>query len=54
MSGYKHLYLKLFNAITDIIETLKKVQIETEEEYLKLCEKEDDENKLVNFNVFKD
>lgn len=49
MTDYKQLYSKMFNAITDTIESLKQVQIEAEEDYLKLCES-DSESKIVQFN----
>lgn len=35
MTDYKELYFKLFNEITDIIEKLKKIQQEAEEECIK-------------------
>ncbi len=34
MANYKELYLVLFNGITDIIETLKKLQVLCEEMYM--------------------
>ena len=40
MSYYKKMYCKMFNKITDIIEELKKLQLETEEIYI---ETDDDE-----------
>ena len=49
MTDYQKLYSKMFNAITDTIENLKKVQIEAEEEYLKLYEN-DSETKIIQFN----
>jgi len=49
MTDYQKLYSKMFNAITDTIEHLKQVQIEAEEDYLKLCEN-DGESKIVQFN----
>ena len=42
-------YSKMFNAITDTIENLKKAQIEAEEEYLKLYEN-NDTTKIVKFS----
>ena len=44
MPDYQKLYHKLFNDITDIIETLKKSQQEAEELYLESCEEEDEAN----------
>ena len=38
MAEYEKLYYKAFNAITDIIEVLKKLQQELEEEFLASCE----------------
>ena len=32
--NYKEMYIKLFNSVTDIIESLKKVQEETERMYI--------------------
>jgi len=49
MTDYQKLYSKMFNAITDTIENLKNVQIEAEEDYLKLCEN-NDETKIIHFN----
>ena len=49
MTDYQQLYSKMFNAITDTIEHLKQVQIEAEEDYLKLCENDSD-SKIVQFN----
>lgn len=34
MDNYKDMYYKLFNKITDIIEELKEVQCQMEEEYM--------------------
>ncbi len=34
MEDYKKMYYELFNKITDVIETLKKIQQEAEEIYL--------------------
>ena len=34
MPDYEKMYYKLFNSITDIIEQLKQVQIEAEEEFI--------------------
>ena len=34
MSDYKKMYYKMFNKITDIIEELKELQLETEEIYI--------------------
>jgi len=34
MADYKELYYQLFNRVTEIIEQLKKVQIEMEEMYI--------------------
>ena len=54
MPDYKKLYHKMFNKVTDIIEELKELQIETEEEYInsredqrktiKLVQKDKEEN----------
>ncbi|MDO4744384.1 MAG: hypothetical protein Q4A86_03260 [Clostridia bacterium] len=44
MPDYKKLYHKMFNAITDTIEYLQKVQLESEEEYIKACE---DKQKII-------
>ncbi len=38
MSDYKKMYYKMFNKITDIIEDLKKLQLETEEIYIETAE----------------
>ena len=40
MLDYKKLYHKLFNDITETIENLRKMQQDTEEMYLDMCEKE--------------
>lgn len=32
--NYKEMYIKLFNSVTDIIESLKKIQEETEKMYI--------------------
>jgi hypothetical protein len=50
MVNYKKLYLRLFNAITDAIEILKKAQIEAEEAYMD-ADDEIDESKLKKFKV---
>ena len=42
MADYKKLYFSLFNKMTDIIEELKKIQVEMEEMYM------NDEEKNVN------
>lgn len=42
MPDYQKLYLKMFNAVTDIIEELKKLQQEAEELYIESCEEEED------------
>ena len=34
MPDYKAMYYRLFNAVSDVIEELKKIQIESEEFYL--------------------
>ncbi len=39
--NYKEMYLKLFNAVSDAIETLKEAQNQAEEMYINA---EDDEN----------
>lgn len=41
MPNYKDMYYKMFNAMTDAIEILKKAQLEAEEEYINSSEKED-------------
>ncbi len=40
MTDYKKLYYMMFNKTTEIIEELKKLQRDVEEEYLKQGEKE--------------
>ena len=45
MSDYKDLYYKLFNRITDIIEELKELQVQTEEMYIN---SEQDEKEFKN------
>ena len=49
--NYQKLYSKLFNGITDTIESLKQLQIEVEEDYLQMGDEE--ENKIVKLNVVK-
>lgn len=46
MPNYKKMYFHLFNRITDIIEELKKIQIEGEDMYLDTYDEfpEDDED----------
>ncbi len=39
MPDYEKLYHKLFNEITETIEKLQKIQQDTEELYLDMCEK---------------
>ena len=46
MSDYKDLYYKLFNRITDIIEELKELQVQTEEMYIN---SEQDEKEFKNW-----
>ena len=41
MPNYKDMYYKMFNAMTDAIEILKKAQLEAEEEYINSSERED-------------
>ena len=36
---YKELYLNLFNAITDVIEMLKEIQIEAEQKIIEIEDK---------------
>ena len=48
---YQKLYAKLFNGITDTIEQLKELHIQTEEDYLQMGDEEG--HKLVKFNVIK-
>ena len=38
MNGYKEMYLKSFNKITDTIEDLQEFQKQMEEEYIEYCE----------------
>lgn len=40
MPDFEKLYYKLFNDITDAIETLQKAQTDAEEIYLDMCEEE--------------
>ena len=40
MPDYERLYHKLFDEITETIEYLQKVQLDAEEIYLNMCEKE--------------
>ena len=44
MPDYKKLYHKIFNKVTDVIEELQRLQIETEEEYINSL---DDERKAI-------
>ena len=48
MANYQKLYLKAFNAITDTILYLQKLQLELEEEYVKSC-KSEDAPKIIKF-----
>ena len=48
---YLDLYAKLFNGITDTIENLQKLQIQVEEDYLKMSD--ENENKVIKFNIVK-
>lgn len=41
MPNYEELYFKMFNAVTDVIANLIKIQQNAEEDYLKSCEKND-------------
>lgn len=41
MPNYEKLYSKLFNEITDVIEKLKNIQKEAEEEYINMSENEE-------------
>ena len=45
MPDYKKLYHKMFNKVTDIIEELKELQIETEEVYMETADGEDEYEK---------
>ena len=45
MAKYKKLYFKAFNAITEIIEILKKLQQELEDDYLELSKPTTQKNK---------
>ena len=40
MPDYKKLYHKLFNEISETIESLQQVQLDVEEMYLDMCEEE--------------
>lgn len=40
MADYKKMYYKMLNKVTDIIEELKELQIETEEIYIETAEDE--------------
>ena len=42
MPDYKAMYYKLFNAVCDTIEQLKKAQLETEELYMNYSDDEDE------------
>ena len=42
MPDYEKLYHNMFNDVTDIIEKLKQSQIDAEEMYISMCEKEFD------------
>ena len=41
MADYKKMYLDLFNGITDVIEQLKKLQLEAEERFIQSEEEEE-------------
>lgn len=49
MPNYKIMYHKLFNAVTDAMETLNQAQIESEEIYIDSGEKE--ERKTVKLEI---
>jgi len=49
---YQKLYSKLFNGITDTIEQLKELQIQAEEDYLKMSDGTTD-RKVIPFNPHK-
>ena len=49
MVDYKSMYYKMFNKITDIIEELKKLQIETEEIYIESAEDDPENEKKESF-----
>lgn len=51
MPDYKDLYYKLFNSVTDAIESLKQAQLEAEELYITSSEK--DEHKVVKLKIVK-
>lgn len=48
---YQKLYSKLFNGITNTIESLHQLQIQAEEGYLDMAD--EDESKVVKLNVVK-
>lgn len=48
---YQKLYSKLFNGITNTIESLHQLQIQAEEDYLDMAD--EDESKVVKLNVVK-
>ena len=51
MTDYKTLYHKLFNAVSDTINNLQKIQLEAEDEYVKMGEasETDSEGKILKF-----
>ena len=53
MTNYKDMYYKLFNKITDIIEELKEVQCQMEEEYMgvEMDDKNIEQIKLENIGI---
>lgn len=44
MEDYKSMYFTIFNKITDIIEELKKLQQDMEEDYISMSEMQEKEN----------
>ena len=48
MPDYKRLYKKVFNKVTDVIEELQQLQLDTEELYIKMCEEEEQTKKVSN------
>ena len=47
MPDYKKLYYDMFNTVTDTIETLQKAQRKAEEDYLRSCEAEEKQRKVI-------
>lgn len=53
MPDYKKLYHKAFNAITDEINNLIKIQQDLEEAYLKSCEEDDKRRRVIRLTETK-